>query len=149
MPILGIIDQPITGERWVGVVGRPTTLNGEPVRTRACPDLGGAALFTTGPERYQGGEAAAFERLREAVGMTQYSADCYATALLATGCVDLVIESGLKVYDYLALAPVVLGAGGLISEWGGGPLGLESDGTLLAAGDPKAYAAARALLAGA
>ena len=117
-PILGIIDQPVTGERWVGVAGRPTTLNGAPVRTRACPDLSAAALFTSGPERFEGAEVAAFERLRDAVGMTQYSADCYATALLATGCVDLVIESGLKVYDYVALVPVVLGAGGRITEWG-------------------------------
>ena len=148
-PILGVIDQPITGERWIGAAGRPTTLNGEPVRTRACPDLGAAALFTTAPERYQGGEAAAFERLRNAVSMTQYSADCYAAGLVATGCADLVIESGLKVYDYLALVPVVLGAGGAITEWGGGALGLESDGTLLAAGDPAAHSAAMALLAGA
>ena len=147
VPILGIIDQPVTGERWVGVAGRPTTLNGEPVRTRTCPDLGGAALFTSGPERFEGAHAAAFERLRDAVGMTQYSADCYATALLATGCVDLVIESGLKVYDYLALVPVVLGAGGHITEWGGGALGLDGDGTMLAAGDAHAHAAAAALLA--
>ena len=145
-PILGIIDQPVSGERWVGVSGRPTTLNGKTVRTRACPDLGGAALFTTGPERFEGDEAAAFERLRASVGMTQYSADCYASALLATGCADLVIESGLKVYDYLALVPVVAGAGGLITEWGGGALGLRSDGTMLAAGDPAAHTAAAALL---
>ena len=146
VPILGIIDQPVTGERWVGVAGRPTTLNGAPVRTRACPDLGAAALFTTSPERFEGREAAAFERLREAVNMTQYSADCYATALLASGCVDLVIEADLKVYDYLALVPVVLGAGGLITEWGGAALGLQSDGTMLAAGDAAAHAAARAIL---
>ena len=147
-PILGIIDQPVSGERWVGARGRPTTLNGARVRTRACAEIGKAALFTTGPERFEDAELAAFERLRGAVGMTQYSADCYATALLATGCADLVIETDLKVYDYLALVPVVLGAGGLITEWGGGALGLESDGTMLAAGDAAAYAAASALLAG-
>ncbi len=148
-PILGIMDQPISGERWIGVAGRPTTLNGTPVRARACPNLGAAALFTTGPERFEGHETAAFERLRDAVGMTQYSADCYATALLASGCVDLVIESGLKVYDYLALVPVVLGAGGKITEWGGGTLGLQSDGSMLAAGDAVAHAAASALLSAA
>lgn len=147
-PILGIIDQPISGERWVGASGRPTTLNGTPVRTRGCAEIAGAAMFTSGPERFEGAELAAFERLRGAVGMTQYSADCYAAALLATGCVDLVIETDLKVYDYLALAPVVLGAGGLITEWGGGALGLDSDGTMLAAGDAAAHAAASALLAG-
>ena len=147
-PILGIIDQPVSGERWMGASGRPTTLNGAPVRTRACPEIAKAALFTTAPDRFEGAALAAFQRLRAAVGMTQYSADCYAAALLATGCVDLVIEAELKVYDYLALVPVVLGAGGLITEWGGGTLGLDSDGTMLAAGDAAAYAAASALLAG-
>ncbi|HUN51492.1 MAG TPA: histidinol-phosphatase [Candidatus Sulfotelmatobacter sp.] len=145
-PILGIIDQPINRERWVGGAGR-TTLNGAPVRVRACPSLGAATLFSATLDMFQGGEVAAFDRLRAAVRLVRWSADCYAYALLATGFVDLVAEASMKPYDYAALIPVVEGAGGMITDWHGRPLTLESDGRVLAAGDPALHAAAVRLLA--
>ena len=147
VPVLGIIDQPITGERWLGVAGRPTTLNGRPVRVRACPDLRLAALYATDPGMF-GADDAAWRRLSAAVKLTRYGADCYAYALLATGFVDLVVEASLKPYDYSALVPVIEGAGGIMTDWRGQRLGLDSDGRVVAAGDSGVHASALALLAG-
>lgn len=146
--ILGIIDQPVTGERWLGVQGAGATLNGASIRVRRCAGLARAALYTTGPEWFAGEDARAFARLREGVGMCLYGSDCYAFGLLAAGFADLVVERALAPYDYCALIPVVREAGGVISDWQGRVPGLEGDGTLLAAGDARSHAAALALLAG-
>ena len=75
-----------------------------------------------------------------------YGGDCYAYGLLAAGFVDLVIEAGLKLYDYAALVPVVEGAGGVMTDWSGAPLGRGSDGRVVAAGDAAAHAEALARL---
>jgi inositol-phosphate phosphatase/L-galactose 1-phosphate phosphatase/histidinol-phosphatase len=148
-PVLGIIDQPVAGERWIGASGHPSTLNGREIRTRPCTELGRATLFTTAPELFKGAEAEAFQRLRAASKLTRYGTDCYAYALVATGFIDLVVESGLKPYDFCALIPVIEGAGGSVTDWQGRPLDLASDGHAVAAGDARLAAAARALLAGA
>ncbi len=146
-PVVGVIDQPISGERWTGISGRPTLLNGKPVRVRPCPALDDAVLFTTSPDMFQGDEARRYAALQARVRLTRYSADCYAYALLATGCLDLVVESSLKPYDYAALIPVIEGAGGLITDWAGGPLSLDGRGQVLAAGDAATQRAAIAALA--
>ena len=148
-PVLGIIDQPILAERWIGAEGRPTTLNGARVETRRCPTLASATLFSTAPESmFQGADALGFARLRAAVKLTRAGADCYAYAQLASGFIDLVVEGQMKPYDYCALVPVIAGAGGAITDWQGEALGLHSDGRVLACGDPARAAEARALLAG-
>ncbi|HVO14839.1 MAG TPA: histidinol-phosphatase [Alphaproteobacteria bacterium] len=147
-PILGIIEQPISRERWLGRAGAPSTLNGAPVKTRACPALDQAALFATTPEMFQGADAEAFERLKRRVRLVRHGADCYAAGLLAMGFIDLMVESTLKPYDYCALVPVIEGAGGTITDWAGRPLGLDSDGRIAAAGDARAHKAALEALAG-
>lgn len=147
-PILGIIDQPISRERWVGVAGRPTTLNGAVVRCRACPALAGATLFATTPDMFKGGDAAAFARVSGAVKLTRFGADCYAYGLLAAGFIDLVLEASLKPYDFCAMVPIVEGAGGLVADWRGADLDLASDGRILVAGDRRTYRAALALIGG-
>ncbi|KAK9826515.1 hypothetical protein WJX81_008647 [Elliptochloris bilobata] len=121
-PVLGIIDQPIMRERWLGVRGRPTTLNGEEVHTRACASLEAAYLYATTPHMFAGASAAAFARVRDQVRCPLYGCDCYAYGLLAAGHCDLVVEADMKPYDYLALVPVVNGAGGRITDWQGGLL---------------------------
>jgi histidinol phosphatase-like enzyme (inositol monophosphatase family) len=146
-PRLGVIDQPVLGERWLGVAGRPTTLNGAPVATRRCPELRLAFLNATSPDMFAGDDAARFDRLRRAVKLAMYGGDCYAYALLASGFIDLVVEAGLKVYDYCPLVPVIEGAGGVITDWTGKPLGLSSGGHAAAAGDRAAHAAALKTLA--
>jgi inositol-phosphate phosphatase/L-galactose 1-phosphate phosphatase/histidinol-phosphatase len=146
-PIVGVIDMPALDERWIGVDGRPTTFNGRPTRVRPCPDLDRAWLYASSPHMFPGADAEAFERLRLRCRAGIYGADCYAYGLLASGTVDLVCEATTQPHDYCALVPVVTGAGGVISDWHGRPLGLQSDGRVLAAGDPSMHATAREVLA--
>lgn len=148
VPILGIIDQPIIGERWLGAAGRGTTLNGAPASVRPCAELGHAYLYATGPEMFAGPNADAWGRLAPRVKQPRYGADCYAYGLLASGFVDLVVEAQLKPYDYCALVPVVEGAGGIMTDWHGRRLGLVSDGRVVAAGDARMHRAALDTLAG-
>jgi len=148
-PVLGVIDQPILAERWIGAEGRPTTLNGARVETRRCAALAAATLFSTAPESmFAGADALGFARLRGMVKLTRTGADCYAYAQLASGFIDLVVEAQMKPYDYCALVPVIAGAGGVITDWRGEALGLQSDGRVFACGDPARATEARALLAG-
>jgi inositol-phosphate phosphatase/L-galactose 1-phosphate phosphatase/histidinol-phosphatase len=135
-PILGVIDQPVTGERWVGAEGRPTTFNGAPAKTRHCPALKDAVLSTTSPALFSGEDSARFARLSAAVRDTNYGGDCYAYGLVASGFIDVVAEAGLKPFDFCALAPVLAGAGGAMTDWGGRALTLQSDGRVIAVGDP-------------
>ena len=137
-PVLGVIDQPILGERWIGAAGHSTTFNGMAVRTRACRTLGDASLATTGPhyfDDHQGshfmGLAAKTDHKRMIMG-----GDCYNYGLLASGHVDLVCEANLKLHDWAALVPIVEGAGGTMCDWSGEPLHAGSDGHVLAIGDP-------------
>jgi len=148
-PVVGIIDHPALDERFVGIAGRPTLYDGKLARTRACPSLDKAWLYATSPEMFRTGpEADAFQRLKRRVKHPVYGAECYAYGLLAAGLVDLVVEATMKPVDYCALVPVVEGAGGVITDWQGAALGLHSSGQVIAAGDSKLHAAARAVLAG-
>ena len=137
-PVLGVIDQAILGERWIGATGQPTTLNGKPARTRSCRALADAAIATTGPhyfDDHDGGHfmglAAKTDHKRMVMG-----GDCYNYAMLASGHLDIVCEANLKLHDYAALVPVVEGAGGTMCDWHGDPLHAGSSGHVLALGDP-------------
>jgi histidinol phosphatase-like enzyme (inositol monophosphatase family) len=149
-PILGVIDMPALGERWVGVAGRPTVFR-DPrrgdvvVRSRACASLSMATLRVTDPFGY-GDDDDAFQRLRASVNASRFSGDCYNYGQVASGFVDLVAESGLGTYDYCALVPVIEGAGGMVTDWEGRPLDLDSDGRVLAAGDAGCHSEALKLL---
>jgi inositol-phosphate phosphatase/L-galactose 1-phosphate phosphatase/histidinol-phosphatase len=146
-PILGIIDQPISRERWIGAEGRPTVFNGVPIRVRPCPSLAAATLFATSPDMFIGADREAFGRVAAAVKLVRFGADCYAYGLVALGFVDLVIESSLKPYDFSAMLPIIEGAGGVASDWRGAKLTVASDGRIVIAGDRRAHAAALELLA--
>ncbi|MEW5728714.1 MAG: histidinol-phosphatase [Pseudomonadota bacterium] len=146
-PILGVIDQAILGERWLGAEGHATTLNGAAQKVRPCDDLAKAYAYTTGPEHFCPATLPAWNRVAARVRQPRYGCDCYAYALLASGFVDLVVEAGLKPYDYAALAPVIQGAGGIVTDWAGRPLTLESDGRVCAAGDARVHAQALGVLA--
>ena len=146
-PVLGVIDQPIARDRWLGARGHPTTLNGADAQTRACPTLARAHLATTGPTYFGEEDGAAFERLRGAAGDTLWGGDCHNYGLLASGYLDLVVEAGLKLHDFAALVPVVEGAGGRMTDWHGRPLDATSAGRVIAAGDPALVERAVAALA--
>ena len=105
-----------------------------------------ATLFTTFPEVGTPAERAAFPRVADKVRLTRYGCDCYAYALLAAGQIDLVIEAGLNPYDIQAPIAVIEAAGGIVTDWEGGPV--HNGGRALAAATPELHAAALALLAG-
>ena len=135
-PVLGIIDQPIARERWAGLTGQGTTLNGKAVHSRRCRELSDAILASTGPQYFPGCTGEHFALLARDCRDTVWGGDCYNYALLASGHVDLVIEAGLKLHDLAALVPVVEGAGGRMCDWNGDPLTHDSDGNVVALGDP-------------
>jgi histidinol phosphatase-like enzyme (inositol monophosphatase family) len=135
-PMLGIIDQPVLKERWLGVVGRPTLFNGSPAKTRGCAELSKALLATTSPALFGDDQLHAFEHLDGAVMSTVLGGDCYNYGCVASGWLDVVVEAGLKIHDFAALVPVVEGAGGRMCDWQGDPLTADSIGEVIAAGDP-------------
>ncbi|WP_232816617.1 inositol monophosphatase family protein [Paracoccus zhejiangensis] len=147
--VYGLIDQPYTGERFEGGFGiaRLTGPRGvEPLRTRTGVTLDQASLMTTFPEVGTVEEGAAFRRVAEKVQLTRYGLDCYAYALLALGQIDLVIEAGLQSYDIAGPLAVVQAAGGIVTDWQGGPA--HQGGRVLAAASPEIHAAALDLLRG-
>jgi histidinol phosphatase-like enzyme (inositol monophosphatase family) len=145
-PVLGVIDQPILGERWVGRIGEETRLNGKSVRTRPCRDLREASLATSSPHYFTADQAEPYMALAQTIGGNErqgaiiYGGDCYNYGLLASGHLDAICEAGLAIYDYAALVPVVEGAGGTMSDWQGNPLDADSaareEGRVIALGDP-------------
>jgi histidinol phosphatase-like enzyme (inositol monophosphatase family) len=147
-PILGIIDQPITGERWIGAAGRPTEFRGPFGGTagcRRCPALAEAELSCTGPFLL-GSDMGRWQRLADMVQRVSWGGDCYAYGLLALGHIDVIAEATMKPWDWAALVPVIQGAGGRITDWHGAPLRTEGDGRVLAVGDPALLAPAVAAL---
>ncbi len=145
-PIIGVINMPALGERWVGCVGRASTFNDERISVRACGRLADAWLCATSPFMSNDADNAAFERVRRRAKYAVFGGDCYVYGLVASGSVDLVVESGLQPYDFCALAPVIEGAGGLFTDWAGRPLRIDSDGRVVAAGDPRVHEAALELV---
>ncbi|SOB99551.1 histidinol phosphatase-like enzyme (inositol monophosphatase family) [Rhodobacter sp. JA431] len=148
-PLMGVIDQPYIGERFVGGFGtaRVTGPMGQAeLRARAGGDLAQAVLFSTFPEVGTAEEGAAFARLAKQVKLTRYGTDCYAYALLAAGQIDLVVEAGLQPYDVAAPIAVIEAAGGLVTDWAGGPA--YEGGRVLAAANAEIHAAAMAVLQG-
>lgn len=142
-PILGVIDQPIMGERWIGVEGRQTTLNGKPVSTSAVTRLAEANQYSTDPDMFDAGrDRAKVDAVLGAVKSRRYGGDCYSYALLASGHIDLVIDAKMKIYDFMPLVPVVENAGGVMTDWNGNPLTRESDGHVVAAATAELHEAA-------
>jgi inositol-phosphate phosphatase/L-galactose 1-phosphate phosphatase/histidinol-phosphatase len=146
-PVLGVIDQCILGERWLGGAGRSSTWNGQSIRVRSCATLRDAVLSLTSPQMFSAAERAAVARLEGAVKFPVYGGDCYGYGLLAMGFIDLIVEADLDVHDFMALVPVIEGAGGIVTDWRGAPMTRASDGRIVAAGDPRIHESALKLLA--
>ena len=146
-PVLGVIDQCISGERWLGRAGESSSWNGQPIRVRSCAGLRDAVLSVTSPRMFGAAEGAAVARIEDAVRFPVYGGDCYGYGLLAMGFIDLIVEADLDAYDFMALVPVIEGAGGIVTDWQGGPLTGASDGRIVAAGDRRVHESALKLLA--
>jgi len=146
---LGIMDQPVIGERFIGVNGVSELIANRaqtPLRVRPCSDISEAVLCSTDPGAYfTAAETEAFRRLQNQVRMTRFGGDCYIFGALALGFIDLIVESNFNRWDIAALIPIVEGAGGIITSWTGGSCA--NGGQILAAGDARTHAEAMKLLA--
>ena len=138
-PVIGVIDHPSGSNRWVGIAGRPTLLNGSPCRTRACGDIGSAILSVCNPDFFHPEEHPALNALREATAWRIYGGACLSFGLLASGRTDVHIDTQFKIHDLAPYAPIIEGAGGVITDWDGRPLSLSSGPRILAAGDPARH----------
>lgn len=145
--IMGMIDQPYIGERFLGGFGRAdfTGPHGSgTLKTSGVTELAKATIFTTFPEVGSEVEGRAFHDLAQQCQLTRYGMDCYAYALLALGQVDLVVEASLAAYDIQGPIGVIEAAGGIVTNWQGGPA--DQGGTALAAATPELHAAALKVL---
>jgi myo-inositol-1(or 4)-monophosphatase len=146
-PVYGLIDQPYIGERFEGGQGHAAMtgpLGGRVLSARGDRPLSEAILFTTFPELDTRAEAAAFADLARQVRLTRYGLDCYAYALVAAGQIDLVVETGLAPYDIQAPIAVIEAAGGIVTDWQGGPA--HGGGRVIAAAGRAQHDAALAIL---
>ncbi|MGC4025510.1 MAG: inositol monophosphatase family protein [Mesorhizobium sp.] len=131
-PIFGMIDMPALGERWVGD-SKETHLNGRRVSVSACTALDQAQIYTSSPDIFSDEDWQVYDRLSRRAAFRRFGGDCYLYGLLASGYCDLVVETSLKTFDFMALIPVVEGAGGFIRDWRGDVLTPLSDGRVVAA----------------
>lgn len=150
-PIIGVMDQPFTGERFIGVISDPPhslyrrNSSETVLQTRPCASLAEAVMCSTAPDAFANdADAAAFASLSGKVRLTRFGTDCYGYAMLASGTVDLVVESGLNPYDIQAMIPIVEAAGGIATNWQGGDCA--QGGQVIAAGDRELHALALAAL---
>ena len=147
-PVYGMMHQPFMGERFTGD-GASAHYRGPAgerrLLARTCKDLSEAVLFTTNPFLMSEDERGRFHKVERVARLTRYGGDCYAYCMVAAGYIDLVIEAGLKQHDIVALIPIIEGAGGIVTDWSGGPA--TRGGRILAAGDRRVHAEALRLLA--
>lgn len=146
-PLFGLIDQPYIGERFAGGFGVAQLVGPQgttPLRTVATRSLAQATLLTTFPEVGTKTDMQAFQAVSQQARLTRYGMDCYGYALVASGQVDLVIEAGLNPYDIQAPIAVVQAAGGIVTDWEGGPA--HDGGRAIAAANPQIHAEALAIL---
>jgi myo-inositol-1(or 4)-monophosphatase len=148
-PVFGLMHQPFIRERFSGDGGAAKYRGPSGVRdlrVRACADLRDASLATTSPLLMNKADRAVFSRVEQAVKLSRYGGDCYAYCMLASGQIDLVIETELKPYDILPLIPIITGAGGIVTSWDNGPA--QNGGRIVAAGDKRVHQAAMQMLKG-
>lgn len=146
-PVMGVMDFPVTQDRWVGIEGRQTQRINQrlssPCSTRPCDSLADAMLTASNPDFFAPEELPAFEALRQCTRWRIYGGCCLSYGLLASGRTDVAIDARLKLYDYAPFIPVIQGAGGVITDWDGRALTLDNCGPrILAAGDARRHAEA-------
>jgi inositol-phosphate phosphatase/L-galactose 1-phosphate phosphatase/histidinol-phosphatase len=149
VPILGILNQPATNERWIGMRGTPTSYQRHACQTRHNIALEDAEISTTSAMHFTPPQAKEFVCLAQRCRHVVRDGDCYAYGLLACGERDIVVDAGLKPYDILALVSIIEGAGGTITHWDGAPISLSHYANVIAAGDKDLHHQAISLLQGA
>jgi histidinol phosphatase-like enzyme (inositol monophosphatase family) len=132
-PVMGVIDQAYTRERWFGITDTLATHNRMPICVAPPRQLPQSRLYTGSIDMFKGANFENFVRLCQSAKWTQYSCDCYAYGLLAMGWADVITEQCLKLYDVAGAVPIITGAGGFISDWNAQPIDINFDGFLVAA----------------
>ena len=132
-PVVGIIDQAFTKERWFGIADKIATYNDKRVRVAPPRNLAASRLYTGSINMFEGDNFEGYLRLCRAAKLTQYACDCYAYGLLAMGWADVLVEQCLKIFDVAGAAPIITGAGGFISDWQGNPITIDFQGEAVAA----------------
>jgi len=131
-PIIGIINCPMHEERWVGVKGEITRMNNQLVKTSNVKILNKSYLSTTGLYMFENDKfKIGFNKIRSQTRYHRFGGDCYNYGMLASGFIDIVIENTLKAHDYMALIPIIEGAGGIITDKYGKSIHLNSDGSVV------------------
>lgn len=149
LPILGMIDIPISNERWVARRGLGTRYNDQPCHCSSVTELADAILYCTEPDPFNPSQLRRFDQLARQVKLRRFGGDCYLAGLLASGHIDLLVEASLKIYDVMAMVTVIEEAGGRISDWHGQPVGgADWDGSLLASATAALHDHALAVLQG-
>lgn len=138
-PVLGVINHPVLNQRWVGQIGHQTTFNGKPVSCRPCSSLNNAIFGTGSATQINHNDPARLSRIEASTLYTVFQGDCYFYGLMANGMIDAIVEDHLGVYDFVALVPVIEGAGGIITDWKGQPKTLHGDPTLIATGSKNIH----------
>jgi histidinol phosphatase-like enzyme (inositol monophosphatase family) len=139
-PVIGVVGLPVLKQRWIGISGKKTVRNGRQTCTSQCEALVDAKLFATSPDMFSPREYEIFDAVSKRARFRRFGGDCHSYAMLASGHIDAVIEAGLEPYDYLALVPVITGAGGVVTDWRGEPLSSRSDGRVVAAATQRLHA---------
>ncbi len=142
IPVIGIMDFPMTDDQWLGVTGAPTLRNGKPCRTRSCPALDQAIMATMNPDFFAGDEIAILQALTSATAWRIYGASSLGYGQLASGRIDLACDTRLGIHDFAGYRPIIEGAGGKVTDWAGLPITLHSGPQTLAAGDLDRHAEA-------
>ncbi len=147
-PVLGIMNQPIAKERWIGVNNQGSffisAAGTKKITTRNCQEISDAVMCSASSFYFQNGEEKVLQDLSsltkyQKIGGVIYGGDCYSYASLASGFVDIVIDTGLKIYDYAALIPIIENAGGVVSNWQGNDLELKSDVQFIACANKELH----------
>ena len=131
-PILGIINCPAQNERWQGIINKRTLYNGKITKTSKVKKLKDCYSFTSGLYFESKEFRNMYNLLISKVKYYRFGGDCYMYGMLSSGLIDIVVEDTLKSHDYMALIPVIEGAGGFVSDRFGKQINLDSDGSLVA-----------------
>ncbi len=134
-PFIGVIDHPLTDDRWTGVNHTSAFHNGKPVTARPCEAIGSAYVTCSNSDFMDPDQLERFTRLRKQVAYVQYGGSCFSYGVLASGRSDFAVDAGLDAFDIYACAAIIQGAGGIVTTWDGSELSFDMDGTVLAAGD--------------
>lgn len=140
-PAFGIVRMPELNEVYSGDGKSAWKDTTAPLVTSQTTDLSDAALYINEGEKIAQAHPNLFQRLCNTGQLRRFAYDCYPHMLLASGHIEAVIDFDLQPYDFLPLVCVIRGAGGIMTDWDGNELTLESDGRVISAANPAIHAA--------